>query len=205
MKREPDLQPRKNELRSALRAKRAAVSPSERQRSDASINQQLLALVEETGAEVVAVYVAFDGEPDLGPALADLAGRGVRIALPVIAERPGRAEIEFRQWLPASEMQANRYGIPEPQGTLPVRLSEIDLALLPLVGWDDRGGRLGMGASFYDRLFEPLAEQARPLRVGVAYAMQQVERVPVEPWDIRLHRVLTESGCLDCESGEPAA
>jgi 5-formyltetrahydrofolate cyclo-ligase len=147
---------------------------------------------------VVAAFVAFDGEPDLRPSMNELDGRGVRLALPVIRAATDRADICFRQWSPGSEMQPNRYGIPEPVGTLDLRLDEIDLALIPLVAWDSGGGRLGMGASFYDRLFQPLAEQRRPFRLGVAYQLQQVERVPVEPWDIGLHGVLTERGCFTC-------
>jgi 5-formyltetrahydrofolate cyclo-ligase len=55
-----------------------------------------------------------------------------------------------------------------------------------------------MGASFYDRLFQPFASDPRPLRVGVAYGVQEIDRVPLEPWDVPLHMVLTENGCLDC-------
>jgi 5-formyltetrahydrofolate cyclo-ligase len=60
------------------------------------------------------------------------------------------------------------------------------------------GGRLGMGASFYDRVFQPHARVRRPFRLGVAYRLQQVERIPLDPWDIRLHGVLTENGYFDC-------
>ena len=82
-----------------------------------------------------------------------------------------------------------------------MRLSEIDLALVPLVAWDEYGGRLGMGASFYDRLFEPFAADVKPFRMGVAYQLQKVDHIPLEPWDVRMHAVLTESGCLTCRSG----
>jgi len=198
MKSEPDLKPRKSELRSAIRQQRAALSPQQRISLDAAINDHLLGLAREARPSLVAAYVAFDGDPDLGPSLQQLEAQGVRLALPVIVDRTGRAVIEYRQWLPSSEMRPNRYGIPEPVGTLGVRLDEVDLALIPLVGWDERGGRLGMGASFYDRLFEPFAGSERPVRIGVGYGLQRLEQAPMEPWDIRLHRVLTESGCREC-------
>ena len=94
-------------------------------------------------------------------------------------------------------MKKNRYGIPEPTGTGMVQVPEIDLVLLPLVGWDRFGSRLGMGAGYYDRALQPFAQSDRPLRVGVAYRVQQVEKLPAEPWDIQLHGMLTESGWIE--------
>jgi 5-formyltetrahydrofolate cyclo-ligase len=148
--------------------------------------------------------MAFDGEPDLAPALRELERRGVRLAVPIVqddpthAGSPGGAAICYRRWSSDGDMRPNRYGILEPAGALEVGLAEVDLALIPLVAWDAAGGRLGMGAGFYDRLFQPFAGEARPLRVGVAYGVQQVDRVPCEAWDVSLHMMLTEAGCLDC-------
>lgn len=196
---EPGWQLSKGDLRRRIRAARGALSPEQRREWDARVNRHLLEYAARERPRVVAAYVAFDGEPDLAPALQQLGQQGVRLALPVIQQRPGRAEICFRQWAPGSEMLKNRYGIAEPVGTLDIRLDEIDLALIPLVAWDAAGGRLGMGASFYDRMFEPLAQATSPCRMGVAYQLQQVQHIPLDPWDVRLHGVLTEDGCLDFE------
>ena len=196
---EPGWQLSKGDLRRRIRAARGALSPEQRREWDARVNRHLLEYAARERPRVVAAYVAFDGEPDLAPALQQLGQQGVRLALPVIQQRPGRAEICFRQWAPGSEMLKNRYGIAEPVGTLDIRLDEIDLALIPLVAWDAAGGRLGMGASFYDRMFEPLAQATSPCRMGVAYRLQQVQHIPLDPWDVRLHGVLTEDGCLDFE------
>jgi 5-formyltetrahydrofolate cyclo-ligase len=91
-------------------------------------------------------------------------------------------------------LRKNRYGIYEPVGTGEIRVTDIDLVLVPLVAWDKAGGRLGMGASFYDQLFQPFSELARPFRMGVGYGLQNVECIPLDPWDIRLHGILTENG-----------
>jgi 5-formyltetrahydrofolate cyclo-ligase len=195
---QPSLQPSKSDLRKRIREERVRLGREQRQAWDSAINSQLLDYAERERPHVVAAFMAFDGEPDLSPALAQLEQLGVRLALPVVSEAPGRADICFRQWTPDSKMQANRFGIPEPVGTLDIHMGEIDLVLVPLVAWDANGGRLGMGASFYDRLFQPLAGHRRPFRLGVAYQLQQVERIPTDPWDIRLHGVLTESGNFDC-------
>jgi 5-formyltetrahydrofolate cyclo-ligase len=201
MKRVPNFKLEKAALRTSIRRRRSELTPEERRTLDERINRHLLDYVSRTRPGTVAAYAAFDGEPDLEPALRQLDADGVRLALPVIVESTGRSVIGFRQWLPGSGLKPNRYGIPEPVGTLELRLSEIDLALLPLVAWDDSGGRLGMGASFYDRLFEPFAERAEPFRMGVAYQLQKSDHLPLDPWDVRLHSVLTESGCLMCRSG----
>lgn len=201
MKSEPNFKPEKARIRKSIRRQRSALTAGERRVLDEMINRHLLDHAGRAKPGTIAAYAAFDGEPDLEPALRQLYAGGVRLALPVIEEGTGRPTIGFRQWLPDSETRLNRFGIPEPVGTLELRLSEIDLALVPLVAWDESGGRLGMGASFYDRLFEPFAADARPFRMGVAYRLQRVDHIPLDPWDVRMHGVLTESGCLHCRSG----
>ena len=67
-----------------------------------------------------------------------------------------------------------------------------------LVAWDERGGRLGMGAGYYDRALEHVAVLDQPLRIGIAYGVQQADELPMTPTDVRLHAVLTESGLFTC-------
>jgi len=95
-------------------------------------------------------------------------------------------------------MKKSGYGIPEPCGSPEIPLSNIDLLLMPLVGWDESGNRLGMGAGYYDRALEPLSQSDAPIRTGVAYQLQKVPGVPDDPWDIRLHMLLTETGLFIC-------
>lgn len=207
MKTEPSLQASKSALRKSARQRRSGLAAGQRRRFDAAINRHLLDFADRQQPGLVAAFMAFDGEPDLTPALHALEQRGVRLALPVVqddptrAQGPGSVRIGFRRWSGDSDMQPNRYGILEPAGTLEIGLAEVDLALVPVVAWDAGGGRLGMGASFYDRLFQPVAGETRPLRMGVAYSAQQVDRVPLDPWDVPLHMVLTERGSLDCRQG----
>lgn len=200
MKTEPSLHDQKSSLRQTMRRRRARVDDARRRAWDAAINQHLLDYVHHLQPAVLAAYVAFDGEPALSSALPRLGAEGVQVTLPVVHYEPGRSAISFRSWTRDSRMRPNRFGIPEPIDTEEVPIAEIDLVLLPLVAWDETGGRLGMGASFYDRLFQPFAEHDRPVRMGVAYGLQKVERVPQEPWDVALHGVLTEHGCFTCRA-----
>ena len=158
------------------------------------MNQTLVSEVQQPEETVIAAFLSFDGEPDLLPALTELCLRGARLALPVIQDGPGKSSIDFHSWRTTENLKANRYGIAEPEVADLIRVTEIDLALVPLVGWDNSGGRLGMGASFYDRLFQPYSILDKPRRIGVAYEMQKVEAVPCDPWDIPLHGMLTENG-----------
>ena len=75
-------------------------------------------------------------------------------------------------------------------------LSQLDIVLLPLLAFDDRGNRLGMGGGYYDRLFASRLHRKtkQPLRVGLAFDCQQAERLPMQAWDVPLHAVVTESG-----------
>ena len=97
-------------------------------------------------------------------------------------------------------MIKSRFGIPEPCGSPEIPLSNIDLLLMPLVGWDESGNRLGMGAGYYDRALQSSGQSDVPIRAGVAYQLQKVPGVPVDPWDIRLHMLLSETGWFTCPS-----
>lgn len=181
-------------LRTKIRKTRSRIDPALRKKHDKLINQHLLEYIGNSGHEVMAAYAAFDGEPDLMPALELLEAKGLTVALPVIEDEPGRAVISFRKWSSDRPMKSNRYRIQEPIDAQEIIMPDIDIALIPLVAWDENGYRLGMGASFYDRLFQPYAGLTRPERVGVGYQLQKVDRVPREPWDIRMHGILSELG-----------
>lgn len=188
----------KRALRSGLRERRRSLDADARLRFDAAINRVVVELAQEVGAGTIAGFRAFDGEPDLTAALAQLASLGRRLVLPVLVESPTGTSLEFRAWNPASALATNRFGIAEPRAGNQIPLEAIDLMLVPLVGWDEHGARLGMGAGYYDRALAGAASRTRPIRAGVAYASQRVERVPTEPHDVRLHLVITENGRFTC-------
>jgi len=148
----------KARLRAKIRQHRKAIDPAVRRELDRSINQALVALAESIGSHSLSAFWPFDGEPDLRPALTELSRRGIRIALPVVVNTPGALSLEFRAWRPAMPLKKNLFGIGEPGGAEAVQLKDLDLALLPLVCWDGQGGRLGMGAGYYDRALADLAD-----------------------------------------------
>ncbi len=193
---------KKTALRNELRARRRQLSESDRLSLDASINQFLAKYIAEHRPATIAAFWPFDGEPNLLPTLAATDQHGTQIALPVIKQSPSGPSLVFAQWTSATVMEKNHYGIPEPCGSPEILLFNIDLLLLPLVGWDESGNRLGMGAGFYDRALTPLNQCEVPVRTGVAYQLQRVPKIPDEPWDIRLHMLLSETGWFTCPSRE---
>jgi 5-formyltetrahydrofolate cyclo-ligase len=192
----------KSALRKRIREHRRSLEQDQKTQFDNAILIGLTTLLARLRPASIACFWPFDGEPDLRAAMDLMQRDGIRLALPVIHDSPSGPDMTFRSWDPRVPMVPNRYGIPEPGGTGEVRLTEIDLILLPLVAWDPFGVRLGMGAGFYDRALQPFAQEASPYRVGVAYQLQKVTRLPSEPWDIRLHGVLSESGWFECPAAD---
>ena len=190
----------KRRLRKEFRQRRRNLDPNARQSADRAIHRTLIELVESTACASLSAFVSFDGEPDLGPTLNVLSRRGVRIALPVIVDAPETPRLQFCNWDPSMPLARNFFGIDEPGSGDVVPPGDLDLVLLPLVAWDECGHRLGMGAGYYDRALASVVDCSRPLRVGIAYALQQADRLPADPWDVRLHQVITENGRFTCEA-----
>jgi 5-formyltetrahydrofolate cyclo-ligase len=136
---------------------------------------------------VVAGFWPLAGEIDLRPLLHTLAGRGHRIALPV-TPRPGNP-LSFRLWRPGDELVRERFGTMRPVGEPVVP----DYLLVPLLAFDRRGYRLGYGGGFYDRT---LAGLPAATAIGCGFAAQELDEVPVGPYDIRLTAIATERGLI---------
>lgn len=182
----------KQQLRRQLRARRRALSPYQQRLAAAKLSRQIARLPGYVRLRSVALYWATDGEIDLQPLLQRLRRDGKKVYLPVL--QPRRTALWFRPWRPFSTLQANRFGIPEPRSGRRLSPWALDWVLLPLVGFDELGGRLGMGGGFYDRTFAARARWPRqPRLIGVAHQCQQVERIPLESWDIPLTAVVTDA------------
>lgn len=149
---------------------------------------------------VVAGYVPFRGEIDPRPLLAALAARGALTALPVTPPRGSDAPLSFRLWSEAEPLAPGSFGVHEPHGS--AALVEPDLLLVPLLAFDRYGGRLGYGAGHYDRTLSRLRALKPVWAIGLAFAGQQIARVPSEAHDQPLDGVLTEAGYLPAQPPE---
>ncbi len=136
----------------------------------------------------LAVYLPFDGEFDPGVIVERARENHKNLYLPVLHGQ----SLRFAAWDVDTPLAKNRFGIPEPLG--PGRdVAELDMLLLPLVGWSSTGVRLGMGGGFYDRCLASLGS-ACPLKVGLGYECQQEPALTQlqEPWDAMLDALLSE-------------
>jgi 5-formyltetrahydrofolate cyclo-ligase len=122
--------------------------------------------------------------------------RGKKTYLPVLSAWP-RTKMVFQRVRPGEKFIPNRFRIPEPRVNLARQrvVWALDLILLPLVGFDELGGRLGMGGGFYDR---SLAYQSRrknwqkPVLLGLAHECQKVDRLAQASWDVPMQGTVTD-------------
>jgi 5-formyltetrahydrofolate cyclo-ligase len=201
-------------LRAELRARRRAIPAAQRIAAAETLAQRLLALPFAPKRGPVAGYWAMDGEIALHVWQLRLPA-DTTYCLPVLSDD---GLLRFAPWRPGEALAANRYGIPEPADTgkaLPAQA--MALIVLPLVGFDACGHRLGMGGGWYDRTLAfrgALSDGARngasggtpappPWLVGAAFDAQRVDALRPEAWDIALDAVCTET-CTHLPTASPA-
>lgn len=137
---------------------------------------------------VVAGTLPMRSELDVRPLLRRLEALGATLALP---RTPKRGQpLTFHRWTAETTFATSRFGVTEPVPETPVVLP--DLLLVPLLGFDRTGARLGYGGGFYDVTLKTLRAERAVVAVGVAYAGQELPSVPTEPHDERLDAILTE-------------
>lgn len=107
------------------------------------------------------------------------------------------ASMEFCPWTPGDQLTLNKYGIGEPEFA-PVPIESIDVVIVPGVGFDENGSRIGHGVGYYDRFFARCASiDHAPLRLAIAHDLQVVDLPPPEAWDVPMHRILTPTKVID--------
>ena len=175
-------------LRAALKAARRALDPLEKARRDALIGARVLAWWQGhtagKTAPLLGVYWPLRGEPDLQPLYLELAGAGVRLALPLVVA-PDSA-LAFVEWTPGEAMVSDRMGVAVPAVQRVVERPGV--LLVPCLGFTAERYRLGYGGGYYDRTLEA---QPRPLTVGIAYAADRVAFAGARH-DVALDVVITE-------------
>ncbi|GAA6151637.1 5-formyltetrahydrofolate cyclo-ligase [Pseudoteredinibacter isoporae] len=183
-------------LRKRLRQQRRALSLQQQDSAAQKVAQQLAKLAQFQDSHTIAAYIASDGELGLQASIERILNANKRCYLPRVIDA---STMEFRAYQQGTELVNNRFGIPEPGDEASViSATDLDLVLLPLVGFCRNGGRLGMGGGFYDRCFAFKAEQtnSRPELIGIAHSLQELDELPVESWDIPLSGILTDQGYI---------
>ena len=184
-------------LRKALRLQRRQLSGSDRADKSNALITQILRHRLYRQAKHIAFYSAFDGEVDITPLLLHAYNNGKHCYLPVIPNLAGQ-RMHFVPYLNNALEKTNRYGIREPiykAHTIFPR-AKLDLVLMPLVGFDQSGQRLGMGGGFYDRCFEFRRFRRhwrKPTLLGVAFELQKVDSLVSELWDVTMDACVAET------------
>ena len=183
-------------LRRLLRHERRNLSPTQQRLAARRLHRQLAQHPLFRRARHIALYLPNDGEIDPRPLLRAAQKMGKDIYLPVLNAWP-RTRMVFQRILPGERLKPNRFGIAEPE-FCPARQRPVwtlDLLLMPLVGFDEHGGRPGMGGGFYDRSLAYRSwrkKSHKPTLLGLAHECQKVDRLPLASWDIDLQAAVTD-------------
>jgi 5-formyltetrahydrofolate cyclo-ligase len=187
--------PTKIERRIAALARRTALGEAERSAAAQAIAVRGLPFPVRAGS-IVAGYSPIRSEIDPIPLMQHLAAQGARLALPVTIARD--EPLMFRIWSPSDALVRGSLGIPEPAPEAPQLIP--DILLVPLAAFDRAGHRIGYGAGHYDRTFAQLRAIKPFISVGVAFDTQEIEAIPMQPHDVALDYVLTETRTIDFRS-----
>ncbi len=187
----------KAELRRRVLARRDTLPPEVRRALSARIFDRLATLPAVRAAGVVLGYAGFGSEPVTLPFLVGLRAAGRVLVLPRVDRAARRLVLHRVDDL--GDLRPGVWGIPEPDPVRcpPAARAGIELVLVPGVAFDVRGGRVGYGAGYYDRLLGDW--NAPPPLVAAAFDLQVVEAVPMGPRDRRVDRVVTETATYPTE------
>lgn len=185
---EDDIEEEKRALRVRALSQRAAFLTSRAADVASAAAAHFFAAVSLAPREVVALYWPIRDELDCRPVLARLMDDGQPVCLPVVVgdEQP----LELRLWEPGVPLYPAGFGTLAPPDDAP--RVEPDVVIMPLLGFDDRGTRLGYGGGYYDRTLSALDKQ--PRLIGYAFAAQELDHIPRAPHDVPLDLVVTEEG-----------
>lgn len=182
-----------------MRRQRRELSAAEQQRHAVLVSRRLSRACQFRTATHIALYLAANGELDTGPIIDICRRTAKRIYLPVLHPfRHGR--LLFCEWRKDALLRPNRFGILEPDCRRHggIALRALDLVLVPLVAFDSKAQRIGMGGGYYDRTLEKARRTSawpRPRLIGLAHELQRAPQITAQPWDVPLDAVITEAGC----------
>jgi 5-formyltetrahydrofolate cyclo-ligase len=176
----------KDELRVRFRTLRDALGPARRAQASTAITTAVLGLARFRDARRILLYASFGSEVDTMQLRRSAHESGKSVLLP---RMDGRA-LSLHEWRQETSLVPNRHGIPEPaEGSEAVDARDVDVVVVPGLAFDERGGRLGYGGGYYDRLLSTIP---KAYRVGVCFANQVVRHLPTTRLDVPMDCVVTE-------------
>jgi len=192
----------RDQLRRLLRRQRRALPALAREQAARQVARYTDAMLHLRHGWRIGLYASLREELDTAPLMELARQRGCRIYLPVISRQHASRRMSFVEM--SARHRFNRLGIAEPQGSPLPSVRALDIVFVPLVGFDARGVRLGMGGGYYDRAFAFRRIRTvwhAPRLVGLAYAFQQLPAIERARHDVLLDMVVTEQGVIRCTTG----
>ncbi|WMY96621.1 MAG: 5-formyltetrahydrofolate cyclo-ligase [Arsenophonus sp.] len=181
---------KKNIIRKKIRKKRRELTNLERKKSEYKITKLVLNQKKISSARHIGLFLSFDGEINTNFLIKNLWKNNKKIYLPIL--NTYNKEIIFAKYFPNTILKKNYFNIYEPliNNRNIISIKNMDIIFVPLVAFDKKGNRLGMGGGYYDKLLRNVKKKT--FLIGLAYNFQFVNKLPTEPWDISLPEIITE-------------
>ena len=191
----------KSKIREEILSKRRSLREKELRAMSKEIQKRLFFLPEFQESRTISLYVDFDNEVRTKDMIKDCIDKGKRVVIPFIRSKD-RAIILSEVKDIDKELEPSTFGILEPaKGYFrPVPYNEIDTVVVPGVAFDAKGGRLGYGGGYYDRLLINVNRKAH--LIGLAFEFQILKEVPQQSHDIVLESIITEKRIINCFSNQ---
>jgi 5-formyltetrahydrofolate cyclo-ligase len=180
-------------IRQYMRQQRNQLSPQQQLQAARNLSKIVITQPWFQRIQNIALYLANDGEMDPIVVMEKARYRGKHILLPCL--NPSKSD--HLCFAPDDgPLIKNKFGIiePDPKRNSLMPAKQLDVVFMPLVAFDENGGRLGMGGGFYDRTFEFLKQNGfnKPKLIGLAHELQKVKQLPIESWDVPLDGIITD-------------
>ena len=173
-------------LKSQLRNKILKIRENNKKRTRINFNQIIKILKKEkANKKIIGGYYPVNFEVDDLELLRKFENDRFNISLPVIKKN---FQMDFYKWSFSESLKVNKYGIPEPDAK---NIVYPDIILIPLVAFDKNLNRLGYGGGYYDRLIVRLSKKKKILKIGLAFPIQKIDKVPTNVYDQKLDYVVT--------------
>ena len=193
-----------NAIRQTMRRRRQSLGCGAQVRAAHQLSRYIQRSASYQASQHIAVYWAVNGEINLRPLIKKAWSQGKSCYLPILQEQ----RLSFVRYSPGTQMYRNRFGIPEPRSSDVIAAENLDMVLVPLVAFDQKYHRIGMGGGYYDRTFAPsstttplnysshalrqkiLNSRRRAFLMGVGHRCQKVKNIVPADWDVPMDDVL---------------
>lgn len=182
---------KKDKIRNISISNREALKKDFIKQASSDISQKIITSKYFKDANNIGCYLSTEYEVSTDIIISSAHKTNKNLYVPKIKQ--GHA-MDFVKMTLNSNMVKNRYGIHEPLSKDIIDTNKLDIVLVPIVAFDEKKNRIGMGGGFYDRKFKYIKNTKKkyPLLIGVAFECQKVKKIKPESWDVKLSAIVTE-------------